>query len=144
VGSEGGDVSYHKCPDCRNEFVQPFVCITCGAQKLYDETVRSQAATIERLRAELADERHMHSEVDAALKEQVDETERLRKEIAKATDKNENYAATAHALVTNLNSRDDENEWLRVVLIEALTHLEHGSSHDALLILRASRKKAAT
>lgn len=37
------------CPDCRNTFLQPFVCTTCGAQKLYDETVRSQAATIDRL-----------------------------------------------------------------------------------------------
>jgi hypothetical protein len=40
----------HRCPDCKNQFVQPFVCTTCGAEKLYDETVRSQAATIERLR----------------------------------------------------------------------------------------------
>lgn len=39
------------CPDCRNTFLHPFVCTTCGAQKLYDETVRSQAATIDRLTA---------------------------------------------------------------------------------------------
>lgn len=39
----------HVCPDCRNQFVQPFKCTTCGAQKLYDETVRSQAAQIEHL-----------------------------------------------------------------------------------------------
>lgn len=39
----------HTCPDCKNEFVQPFVCTTCGAQKLYDKTVRSQAAQIEQL-----------------------------------------------------------------------------------------------
>jgi hypothetical protein len=44
-------VSLHTCPDCKNQFVQPFTCKTCGAQKLYDETVRSQAATIEQLRA---------------------------------------------------------------------------------------------
>ena len=43
----------HVCPDCRNQFVQPFVCTTCGAQKLYDATVSSQAATIENLRDEL-------------------------------------------------------------------------------------------
>lgn len=41
---------FHTCPDCKCQFVQPFVCTTCGAQKLYDETVRSQAATIEHLR----------------------------------------------------------------------------------------------
>lgn len=40
------------CPECHNSFVQPFVCTTCGAQKLYDETVRSQASEIERLRTE--------------------------------------------------------------------------------------------
>jgi hypothetical protein len=40
----------HRCPDCKNQFVQPFVCTTCGAQKLYDETVRQQALEIERLR----------------------------------------------------------------------------------------------
>ena len=28
-----------KCPDCKNEFVQPFVFTTCGSQKLYDTTV---------------------------------------------------------------------------------------------------------
>jgi hypothetical protein len=37
------------CPDCKNSFVQPFKCITCGAEKLYDATVRSQAERIERL-----------------------------------------------------------------------------------------------
>lgn len=43
----------HTCPDCGNSFVQPFVCITCGAQKLYDETVRTQADEIQRLRSQL-------------------------------------------------------------------------------------------
>lgn len=33
-----------------DQFVQPFVCTTCGAQKLYDATVRGQAETIEHLR----------------------------------------------------------------------------------------------
>jgi hypothetical protein len=27
------------CPDCKNEFLQQFVCTTCGAEKLYDATV---------------------------------------------------------------------------------------------------------
>ena len=38
-----------QCPDCRNEFVQPFVCTTCGAEKLHDATVREQASQIKRL-----------------------------------------------------------------------------------------------
>jgi DNA-binding transcriptional MerR regulator len=42
----------HKCPDCLNTFTQPFRCTTCGAQRLYDETVRTQAETIAALRAE--------------------------------------------------------------------------------------------
>lgn len=40
----------HLCPSCKNRFVQPFVCITCGAEQLYDTTVRSQAETIVLLR----------------------------------------------------------------------------------------------
>jgi hypothetical protein len=27
------------CPDCKNSFLQPFVCTTCGAEKLYDTTL---------------------------------------------------------------------------------------------------------
>lgn len=41
----------HTCPDCKCQFVQPFKCTTCGAQKLYDATVLSQGASIERLQA---------------------------------------------------------------------------------------------
>lgn len=44
-----------QCPDCRNEFVQPFVCTSCGAEKLYDATVRGQAMQIERLHKLLAE-----------------------------------------------------------------------------------------
>ena len=29
----------NRCPDCKNKFVQPFTCTTCGAQKLYDATL---------------------------------------------------------------------------------------------------------
>lgn len=43
----------HVCPDCKNQFVQPFKCTTCGAQKLYDATVIAQGASIERLQAAL-------------------------------------------------------------------------------------------
>jgi hypothetical protein len=42
------------CPSCKNAFVQPFVCITCGAEKLYDATVRSQQQYIESLRTRLS------------------------------------------------------------------------------------------
>lgn len=44
----------HVCPGCKCQFVQPFVCTTCGAQKLYDVTVRSQAETIQHLRRLIA------------------------------------------------------------------------------------------
>jgi multidrug resistance efflux pump len=37
----------------RNDFTQPFVCITCGAEQLYDNTVKSQARTIEQQSARL-------------------------------------------------------------------------------------------
>lgn len=47
----------YRCPVCECNFVQPFVCTTCGAQRLYDETVRSQAATIELLRWSLSEVR---------------------------------------------------------------------------------------
>ena len=45
----------HKCPSCRNEFLQPFVCTTCGAQKLYDATVTSLQESNDALAARLAD-----------------------------------------------------------------------------------------
>ena len=52
------------CPDCRNEFVQPFVCTTCGAQKLYDVTLQSAQDEIERLRALLVETLpHIHGNV---------------------------------------------------------------------------------
>lgn len=58
--AQPGEELWHQCPDCKNHFLQPFVCTTCGAQKLYDTTVFSQqqvldaqAARIERLEAAL-------------------------------------------------------------------------------------------
>ena len=55
-----------QCPDCRNEFVQPFVCTTCGAQKLYDVTLQSAQNEIERLRALLVEALpHIHGNVAA-------------------------------------------------------------------------------
>jgi len=43
------------CRGCKNHFLQDKLCTTCGAEKLYDATVESQAAEIERLRAEMLD-----------------------------------------------------------------------------------------
>lgn len=43
-----------KCPDCKNEFVQPFVCTTCGAQKLYDTTVVTLQNQLAAAQAEIA------------------------------------------------------------------------------------------
>jgi hypothetical protein len=43
----------HTCPDCKNGFHQPFKCITCGAEKLYDATLRSLQAENAALRAEV-------------------------------------------------------------------------------------------
>ena len=40
----------HFCPLCRNEFLQPFVCTTCGAQKLHDHTTDTLEAEIKRMR----------------------------------------------------------------------------------------------
>lgn len=56
LGAEEEEVNdiWHECPDCRCKFTQPFVCTTCGAQKLYDYTVKSQAEQIEQLCARLA------------------------------------------------------------------------------------------
>ena len=42
------------CPSCQCIFHQDFVCTTCGAEKLRDETVRVQQKQIEALQAELA------------------------------------------------------------------------------------------
>jgi hypothetical protein len=44
-----------ECPECHNQFVQPFVCTTCGAAKLYDATVTSLQARNDALRARVAE-----------------------------------------------------------------------------------------
>lgn len=43
-----------RCPSCSNVFLQPFVCTTCGAQKLYDATLRAAEEAANRLREERA------------------------------------------------------------------------------------------
>ena len=47
-------MTQHICPDCKNVFLQPFRCTTCGAQKLYDTTLRQAEQRAERAEAELA------------------------------------------------------------------------------------------
>ncbi|MCR4300749.1 MAG: hypothetical protein NUV51_03990 [Sulfuricaulis sp.] len=42
------------CPGCHNEFLQPFKCTTCGAQKLYDCTLRSAEERAAELETALA------------------------------------------------------------------------------------------
>lgn len=47
-------MTQHICPDCKNVFLQPFRCTTCGAQKLYDTTLRQAKQRAERAEADLA------------------------------------------------------------------------------------------
>jgi len=42
------------CRSCGCQFLQEFVCTTCGAEKLYDSTVKSQQAQIANLERENA------------------------------------------------------------------------------------------
>ena len=42
----------HQCPACGNQFAQPFVCTSCGAQRLHDATVTSAYDAIKRMRSE--------------------------------------------------------------------------------------------
>ncbi len=64
------------CRGCGNLFLQDPKCVTCGAQKLYDSTVkiqgeqiRAQAAEITRLGAELATARREGMEEAAKIAE---------------------------------------------------------------------------
>lgn len=41
------------CPDCHNTFQQPFKCVTCGAQKLYDATLLDAQQRAERAEANI-------------------------------------------------------------------------------------------
>lgn len=45
-------VALYVCPDCKCSFVQPFRCVTCGAQKLYDNTVLSLERSVAFYKAE--------------------------------------------------------------------------------------------
>lgn len=47
------------CPSCHNEFVQPFVCTTCGAARLHDAELASAHARL----AELERQRDVYREI---------------------------------------------------------------------------------
>jgi len=64
----------YQCKDCLNLFVQPFVCTSCGAEKLYDVTVRSQAMQIERLHKLLAE---CHAELASNLSQIMDDYQNI-------------------------------------------------------------------
>jgi len=38
-----------QCPSCKNIFHQPFLCITCGAEKLYDATLKAAQSDVAKL-----------------------------------------------------------------------------------------------
>ena len=42
------------CPDCKNSFLQPFVCTTCGAEKLYDTTLANTQSELAAAQAKIA------------------------------------------------------------------------------------------
>ena len=56
------------CPSCANEFLQQFVCVTCGAQKLHDHT-------LEALEKENAELREKFATIRAALAEAIEEAD---------------------------------------------------------------------
>ena len=49
--TEGTDA--RQCPSCNNTFQQPFKCVTCGAQKLYDATLLAAQQRAEKAEAEV-------------------------------------------------------------------------------------------
>ena len=73
------------CPSCANTFAQPFVCTTCGAQKLHDATLdalRNSLAAANRRLAELQKLLHTARERIAELEgrgmsDPCDETDEL-------------------------------------------------------------------
>ena len=72
------------CASCHNIFLQPPTCTTCGAQKLYDNTLRTAERERDALRArcdELAAALHRIVHCDAMM---ADMEARLCKEIARA------------------------------------------------------------
>ena len=60
------------CPSCANTFMQPFVCTTCGAQKLHD-------ATLDALQTSLAAANRRITELEAQNAALREEAERHKK-----------------------------------------------------------------
>ena len=54
VAQQERDGKWHRCPSCNNDFKQPFLCTTCGAEKLYDATLQSANQRAEQAEAKLA------------------------------------------------------------------------------------------
>jgi hypothetical protein len=48
------EAKHQICPDCHNHFHQPFRCTTCGAQKLYDHSLKDAQQRAGRAEAALA------------------------------------------------------------------------------------------
>jgi hypothetical protein len=55
---------HNVCPDCKNVFLQPFRCVTCGAQKLYDVTLANAQQRAEAVEAENT---KLHKNIDLLL-----------------------------------------------------------------------------
>jgi len=89
------------CPVCRNEFMQPFCCTTCGAQKLYDITLKTA-----------------HSRI-AALEAEAEKRAKWNEELAKANDRLEEKLRAAEKRAEGLAKdarryrflRDNENAY---------------------------------
>ena len=56
----------HICPSCKNHFVQPFTCISCGAETLRDNTMRSLEKEVLELRQQLAEAEAQNRELKDA------------------------------------------------------------------------------
>ena len=81
-----------QCPSCKNEFVQPFVCATCGAEKLYDATLKTaqdqaalweadlvaanaRIAELEELVSEMTHNQRMQDSITAQVMERAEKAE---------------------------------------------------------------------
>ena len=90
------------CPDCKNTFQQPFKCVTCGAQKLYDATLLAAQQRAETAEADRdAKDRQLAScydrmcNAEAALAEAVRREAELAEECADAWESAVDWGAYA-------------------------------------------------
>jgi predicted transcriptional regulator len=83
------------CSSCGNEFLQPFVCTTCGAQKLRDETVKALEAEIAALQINLVETRRHNKAMTKISQDCLDAKDKCNEELAKLkVDKAESVAQT--------------------------------------------------